>query len=119
MLHSGPRRFAGTGPGPREGAGPETGTGTGAGAGCRTGHAAPSSARAASTITATIRNRRHSRRGCPLQHGRHVPDPGGFAGQLLLLFDGANISARIDRNTAAAASARAAATTLLVAATAR
>jgi AcrR family transcriptional regulator len=47
-----------------------------------------------------------------------VPDPGGFAGQLLLLYDGANISARIDRNTAAAASARAAAATLLDAATA-
>ena len=46
-----------------------------------------------------------------------VPDPGGFADQLLL-YDGANISARIDRNTAAAASARAAAATLLDAATA-
>ena len=47
-----------------------------------------------------------------------MPDPGGFAGQLLLLYDGANVSARIDRNTAAAASARAAAATLLDAATA-
>jgi AcrR family transcriptional regulator len=47
-----------------------------------------------------------------------VPDPGGFADQSLLLYDGANISARIDRNTAAAASARAAAATLLDAATA-
>jgi len=47
-----------------------------------------------------------------------VPDPGGFADRLLLLYDGANIAARIDRNTAAAASARAAAATRLDAATA-
>jgi hypothetical protein len=36
----------------------------------------------------------------------------------MLLYDGANIAARIDRNTGAAVSARAAATTLLDAATA-
>ena len=48
-----------------------------------------------------------------------VPDPAGFAGQLMLLYDGANIAARIDRTTTAAAAARAAATTLLDAATAR
>ncbi len=47
-----------------------------------------------------------------------VPDPGEFADQLMLLYDGANIAARIDRNTAVAASARAAAATLLDAATA-
>jgi len=42
-----------------------------------------------------------------------APDPAGLAAQLVLLYDGANISARMDGNTAAAASARAAAATLL------
>jgi len=46
-----------------------------------------------------------------------VPGPREFAGQLMALYDGANIAARIDRDTAAAASARAAAATLLDAAT--
>ena len=47
-----------------------------------------------------------------------VPDPGEFADQLLLLYDGANISARIDRNLSAAV-ARTAAAILLDTATAR
>ncbi len=42
-----------------------------------------------------------------------APDPAGFARQLLLLYDGANISARVDHDPTAAASARAVAATLL------
>ena len=44
-------------------------------------------------------------------------DPAGLAGQLMLLYDGANIAARVDRSPAAAAYARTAAATLLDAAT--
>jgi AcrR family transcriptional regulator len=44
-------------------------------------------------------------------------DPGGLARQLLLLYDGANNSARMDHDPSAAASARAAAVALLDAAT--
>ena len=47
-----------------------------------------------------------------------APDPAGLATQLMLLYDGANIAARIDRNPAAAADARAVAATLLDVATA-
>jgi AcrR family transcriptional regulator len=48
-----------------------------------------------------------------------VAEPAEFARQLQLLYDGANISARMDDGPAAAASARAAAATLLDAATGR
>jgi AcrR family transcriptional regulator len=47
-----------------------------------------------------------------------APDPGELARQFHLLYDGANISARMDHNLSAAAAARAAAVTLLDAATA-
>ena len=47
-----------------------------------------------------------------------APDPAALATQLMLLYDGANIAARIDRNPAAAADARAVAATLLDAAAA-
>jgi hypothetical protein len=47
-----------------------------------------------------------------------APHPAELAGQLMLLYDGANIAARIDRNTAAATTVRAAAATLLDTATA-
>ena len=43
-------------------------------------------------------------------------DPAGLAGQLQLLYDGANISARMDRDRSAGIRARAAAVTLLDAA---
>ena len=46
-----------------------------------------------------------------------APDPGGLARQLMMLYDGANISARMDRDPSAAATARAAAATLLDSAT--
>ena len=52
-----------------------------------------------------------------LAGGAGAPDPTALAAQLMLLYDGANIAARIDRNPAAAASARAAAAALLGAAT--
>ena len=45
-----------------------------------------------------------------------APGPDALAAQLMLLYDGANIAARIDGNTSAAASARAAAAALLDAA---
>ena len=45
-------------------------------------------------------------------------DPGHLAGQLVLLYDGATVAARMDRNPAAGATAREIATTLLDAATA-
>ena len=44
-------------------------------------------------------------------------DPGRLASQLMLLYDGASVAARMDRDPAAAAVARAAAATLLDAAT--
>jgi AcrR family transcriptional regulator len=47
-----------------------------------------------------------------------VPGPAEFARQLLLLYDGANISARVDRDPTAAASARAVAAMMLDAVTA-
>jgi AcrR family transcriptional regulator len=46
-------------------------------------------------------------------------DPAGLARQFQLLYDGVNISARMDRDPSAATAARAAAVTLLDAATAR
>ncbi|QEC47551.1 TetR/AcrR family transcriptional regulator [Baekduia soli] len=45
-----------------------------------------------------------------------APDPQGLAAQLVLLYDGAQIAARMDRDPAAAATARAAAAVLLDAA---
>jgi AcrR family transcriptional regulator len=48
-----------------------------------------------------------------------VPDPGALAGQFVLLYDGATLSARMDHDPSAAAAARAAAVTLLDAAVRR
>jgi AcrR family transcriptional regulator len=45
-----------------------------------------------------------------------VPDPAGLAAQLVLLYDGATVGARMDRNPVTAVAARAVATTLLDAA---
>jgi AcrR family transcriptional regulator len=45
-----------------------------------------------------------------------VAEPGSLAAQLVLLYDGANVGARMDRNPATAAAARAVAQTLLDAA---
>ena len=45
-----------------------------------------------------------------------APDPAGLAGQLVLLYDGASVGARMDRNPGSAAAARAVAAALIAAA---